>query len=73
MKFLVEQGEFRLERNELFKMVPGYLIRDFKSFQSSGELFGDIVGHVMFDQLSAFRITNQFECNIADFLAKNNI
>ena len=54
-------------------MVPGYLIRDFKSFQSSGELFGDIVGHVMFDQLSAFRITNQFECNIADFLAKNNI
>ena len=72
MKFLVEQGEFRLERNELFKMVPGYLIRDFKSFQSSGKLFGDIVGHVMFDQLSAFRITNQLECNIADFLAKNN-
>jgi glycosyltransferase involved in cell wall biosynthesis len=72
MKFLLKQGQFRLERNELFKMVPGYLIRDFKSFKTSGKLFGDIVGHVMFDQLSAFRITNQLECNIADFLAKNN-
>ncbi|MDC0479890.1 glycosyltransferase [Candidatus Marinimicrobia bacterium] len=73
MKFLIEQGEFRLERNELFKMVPGYLVRDFKSFQSSGKLFGEVVGHVMFDQLSAFRITNQFECDIADFLAKKHL
>jgi hypothetical protein len=72
MKFLIKQGQFRLERNELYKMVPGYLIREFKSFESSGKLFGDVVGHVMFDQLSAFNINNQFEFEIANFLAKNN-
>ncbi|MFL3009034.1 MAG: glycosyltransferase [Candidatus Neomarinimicrobiota bacterium] len=70
MKFLINQGKFRLERNELYKMVPGYLIRKFNSFESSGKLFGDVVGHVMFDQLSAFNINNQFEFEIANFLAK---
>jgi len=72
MKFLKEQGKFRLERNELFKMVPGYLVRDLKSFQSSRKLFGNILGHVMFDSLSAFRIKNQMDCDIANFLSKNH-
>ena len=72
MQFLSKQGQFRLERNELFKMVPGYLVRDFKSFNKSGKLFGNTIGHVMFDQLSAFRINNDLECEIADFLLKNS-
>ena len=72
MQFLSEQGHFRLERNELFKMVPGYLIRDYKSFLKTGKLFGNTIGHVMFDQLSAFRINNDVDCEVANFLFEKN-
>ncbi len=68
MQFLSKQGQFRLERNELFKMVPGYLIRDYNSFLISRKLFGNTIGHVMFDELSAFRIKNDLDCEIANFL-----
>ena len=68
MQFLSKQGQFRLERNELFKMVPGYLIRDYNSFLISRKLFGNTIGHVMFDELSAFRIKNDLDCEVANFL-----
>jgi len=71
MQFFSKQGDFRLERNELYKMVPGYLVRDMKSFLKTGKLFGNTIGHVVFDQVSAFCINNQLDCSIADYLANN--
>ena len=68
MQFFSKQGQFRLERNELFKMVPGYLIRDYNSFLSSRKLFGNTIGHVMFDEFSAFTIKNDLDCEVANFL-----
>ena len=33
MQFILEQGSFRLERNEIYKMVSGYLVREMKSLE----------------------------------------
>ena len=72
MQFLMEQGSFRLERNEVYKMVSGYLIRDMKSFKKENELFGKRIGHVIFDQISAYNIRNKLDFSIANYLAKDH-
>ena len=71
MQFIMKQGSFRLERNEIYKMVSGYLIRNMKSFQETNELFGKKIGHVIFDQISSFNIRNELDCSIANYLALN--
>lgn len=72
MQFILEQGSFRLERNEIYKMVSGYLVREMKSFRKGSELFGDRIGHVIFDQISAYNIRNELDLSIANYLAQNN-
>ena len=72
MQFIMKQGSFRLERNEVYKMVSGYLIRDMKSFKEKYELFGEKIGHVIFDQISSFNIRNKLDCSIANYLSLNH-
>ena len=53
-------------------MVSGYLIRDMKSFKKKYELFGEKIGHVIFDQISSFNIRNKLDCSIANYLSLNH-
>ena len=69
MQFTFAQSPYRLERNEVYKMVSGYLVRDISSYKRTKQIFGESIGHVVFDQKSSFSIRSDMDLTIANTLA----
>ena len=68
MQFTFEQSQLRLERNEIYKMVSGYLVRNISSYKETSQIFGKSIGHVVFDQKSSFSIRSDLDLIIANAL-----
>src|SRR5690606_37194126 len=55
----------QLERDQLYKMVPGFVLRSLKDFFCQGNTFGEKIGHVVFDQKSSFAIRSELDLAIS--------
>lgn len=61
----------QLERDQLYKMVPGFVLRSLKDFFCQGNTFGEKIGHVVFDQKSSFAIRSELDLAISEALLKH--
>lgn len=66
-----EKDGLRLERDEIYQMVKGFNVFSMDMFKSKKSIWGDIIGHVVFDQKSAFSINTQLDFQIANLFYKN--
>ena len=56
----------RLERDEFYQMVRGFNVFNVNNLLSHNSLWGDVIGHVVFDQKSAFIIESQLDLKICE-------
>jgi glycosyltransferase involved in cell wall biosynthesis len=61
-----EKNGLRLERNEIYQMVNGFNVFSMEVIKNKGSIWGEVIGHVVFDQKSAFSIKSQFDFQIAE-------
>lgn len=61
-----EKDGLRLERDELYQMVKGFNVFSIPHFIKEKSIWGDIIGHVVFDQKTSFSINSQFDLQIAN-------
>jgi CMP-N-acetylneuraminic acid synthetase len=58
----------RLEREQLYNMVPGFVLRKTKDFLKEFNILGNKIGHVVFDQKSSISIKTELDFEIANNL-----
>ena len=63
-----DKDGLRLERDEVYQMVKGFNVFSISKFKKERSIWGDIIGHVVFDQKTAFSIGSQFDFQIADLI-----
>lgn len=63
-----ERNGLRLERDDIYQMVKGFNVFSMKMFKSKRSIWGDVIGHVVFDQKSAFSLNTQLDFKIANLL-----
>lgn len=61
-----ERDGLRLERDDVYQMVKGFNVFSMSTFKEQGSIWGNIIGHVVFDQKSAFSINTQLDFKIAN-------
>ena len=61
----------RLEGNQIYTRVSGYLLRNLRSFITTKKTLGNIIGHVIFDKEATFEIKSPMDLKTANFISKN--
>ena len=61
----------RLEGNQIYTRVSGYLLREIKSYQKSKKALGNKIGHVVMDRKAMFEIEDDIDIDIANTIIKN--
>lgn len=70
MKQILNQEKFtKLEREALYKYTGGIIAVTKEEFNSTKKLISGIVGHIVVDQMSSFKIQSKLDLEIAEFLA----
>ncbi|WP_191907712.1 glycosyltransferase [Vibrio fortis] len=63
-------NSLRLERDDLYQMVRGFNVFNISNLKKTKSLWGPVIGHVVFDQKSAFTIESQLDVEISNMLSK---
>ena len=63
-----DKSGLRLERDEIYQMVKGFVVFSMMNLKSNKSLWGEVVGHVVFDQKSAHHISTKLDLKIANLL-----
>lgn len=66
-----DQNGLRLERDELYQMVKGFNVFSMDMFKEKRSIWGNIIGHVVFDQKSALSINTHLDFQIANLFYDN--
>jgi glycosyltransferase involved in cell wall biosynthesis len=66
-----DRNGLRLERDEIYQMVKGFNVFSMVMFNQKRTIWGDIIGHVVFDQKCAFSIITQLDFQIAELFIKS--
>ncbi|GAA4348873.1 glycosyltransferase family 2 protein [Kangiella taiwanensis] len=61
-----DKTSVRLERDEIYQMVNGFLVFKCEKLSKDGEIWGETIGHVVFDQISAHSISSRLDLDIAE-------
>ena len=56
----------RLERNDIYQMVRGFLVFKISNLNRDESIWGDIIGHVVFDQKSSHCIDSSLDLKISE-------
>ncbi len=67
-----EKDGLRLERDELYQMVKGFNVFSVNNFMEQKNIWGNIIGHVVFDQKCAHSINTHLDMEIAKLLSEHN-
>jgi len=62
--------ELRLERNMIYEEIGGIHTTRFANYQNTKSLMSGTVGHIIMDELSAFKISSETDLEIAQYLMK---
>ena len=65
------KDSLRLERNDLYQMVRGFNLFSVNNLISKQSIWGDVIGHVMFDQKSAMCIDSKLDLLFAEAILES--
>ncbi|ELP5730606.1 glycosyltransferase [Vibrio vulnificus] len=65
-----DKNSLRLERDDIYQMVRGFNVFRVKGLMTTGSIWGEVIGHVVFDQKSSFCIDSRLDLSLAEHLDK---
>jgi len=66
------KSSLRLERDDLYQMVRGFNLFSVSSLKTRGSLWGDVIGHVVLDQKTAFTLDSDLDLVVATALLERD-
>lgn len=64
-----DRSGLRLERDELYQMVKGFLVFKLENLSKYQSLWGNVIGHVVFDQKCSHSISSELDKKIAELIS----
>ena len=69
---LQKENDFlRLEKNQLYGSVSGFLLRDLSDYLATNKTLGSSIGHVIIDQKASLQIQSELDIKIAESIIKD--